>query len=242
MIAVLTPNLIVRMHEACLGLFEQVRFLADVRQGSHRDELAVEQAPRFFVARVALGVVRFRFRVRPVSLKHIAIRLHACDLFQPNTPLVFAMRGAAATAVTAAVTGLEAFANHHVLRFETEAGSGVIKVEGHERAIAELQNAPVNERYKDVLPKLLDKPRPTSEPWWPTLRRVQGLAVLQRHALYEPLERKGLDGKKTLAERIYGGEYRGVASMMLAAYEYFAPGWVSPGRLDALHAAEAFTL
>jgi hypothetical protein len=162
--------------------------------------------------------------------------------FQANTPLVFEMRGAAATTVTAAMTGLEAYANHHLSRFETEPGSGVINVAGEHRDLGELRSLPINERYKDVLPTLLDKTKPTSEPWWPTLRRVQGLAALQRHAVYDPQERKGLDGKRSLAERIYTGEYRGAASMMLAAFEHFSPGWVSTDRLEGLNDPTTFAL
>lgn len=131
--------------------------------------------------------------------------------FQPNTPLVFDMRGAVATTVTAAMTGLEAYANHHMLRFESAPGSGVVDVGGEARPLADLRNLPINERYRDVLPVLLDTPIPTSEPWWPTLRRIQGLAALQRHAVDDPQERKGLEGKRSLAERIYTGEYRGAA-------------------------------
>src|SRR6266508_1812251 len=39
--------------------------------------------------------------------------------FQPNAPLVIEMQGAAATAITSAAAGLEAFANHHITRFVT---------------------------------------------------------------------------------------------------------------------------
>jgi len=162
--------------------------------------------------------------------------------FQPNTPLVFEMRSAAATTVTAAMTGLEAYANHQLSRFETEPGSGVINVAGEHRDLRELRNLPINERYRDVLPTLLDKAKPTSEPWWPTLRRVQGLAALQRHSVYDPQERTGLDGKRSLAERVYTGEYRGAASMMLAAFEHFSRGWVSPDRLEGLNDPTTFAL
>src|SRR5437899_2374382 len=36
--------------------------------------------------------------------------------WQPNAPLVLDMRGSAGTAVASAMTGMEAFANHHIYR------------------------------------------------------------------------------------------------------------------------------
>lgn len=151
--------------------------------------------------------------------------------WQPNTPLVLDMRGAAGTAVAGAITGMEAFANHHILR---TAPSGTFTLGGEETTVEYALNMPVNERYKDVLPVLLEKPTPTSESWWQMFRRIQRLAVLQRHALYEPQGGKGLDGERSLAERIYNGEYRGAAAMMVSAFEHFSPGWFSDERRQAL--------
>jgi hypothetical protein len=155
--------------------------------------------------------------------------------WQPNTPLVLDMRGAVGTAVTGAITGMEAFANHHILR---TVPSGTFVLGGNEVTIEYALNMPVNERYRDVLPALLEKPKPTDDSWWQTFRRIQRLAVLQRHALYEPQSGKGLDGERSLAERIYNGEYRGAASMMVSAFEHFSPGWFSDERRQALSKTE----
>lgn len=156
--------------------------------------------------------------------------------WQPNMPLVLDMRGAAGTAVAVAITGMEAFANHHILR---AAPSGSFTIDAATATVEQAFDLPVNERYSDVLPPLLNKPRPTNEPWWSTFRRVQRLAVFQRHALYEPQgPGKGLVGEAPLAERLYNGEYVGAAAMMAAAFEHFSPGWFSEERRQALHAFE----
>jgi hypothetical protein len=151
--------------------------------------------------------------------------------WQPNTRLVLDMRGAAGTAVTGAITGLEAFANHHILR---TAASGTFVLGDREMTTEQAFAVPVNERYSEVLPVLLAKSRPTGERWWPIFRRIQALAVLQRHALHEPQRRKGLDRERSLAERIYNGEYRGAAALMVAAFEHFSPGWLSEERRQGL--------
>jgi hypothetical protein len=151
--------------------------------------------------------------------------------WQPNTPLVLDMRGAAGTAVTGAITGMEAFANHHILR---SAPSETFILGDREVTVEHALNMSINERYSDVLPALLEKPKPTGEAWWQDIRRIQRLAVLQRHALYEPQSGKGLDGERSLAERVYNGEYRGAASMMVSAFEHFSPGWFSAERRQAL--------
>lgn len=150
--------------------------------------------------------------------------------FQPNTPLVINMQGAAATAITSAVAGLEAFANHHITRMVTPSSPAPIG------ALDELRNAPINERFADVLPALLECQRPTSEPWWPTLRRIQRLAVLQRHALTDPASgARGLPGGESpLVERVANGEYVGAGNMMLSAFEHFCPGWIGGEKLAAL--------
>jgi hypothetical protein len=84
----------------------------------------------------------------------------------------------------------------------------------------------LDERYKIVLPELLGKPRPGNEPWWEVMRRIQGLAALTRHAIYEPIKRSGLTGEKQLVERLYEGEYVGATAMLISAFEYFEPTWI----------------
>jgi hypothetical protein len=48
--------------------------------------------------------------------------------------------------------------------------------------------------------------------------------------LYEAQGGKGLDGERSLAERIYNGEYVGAADMMISAFEHVSPGWLSQER------------
>jgi hypothetical protein len=164
--------------------------------------------------------------------------------YQPDAELVFEYLGAATAAAGSAVVGLEAFANHHVARFVAppsfdENGDEVgptptIQFVGNTRSFRELVDISLNERYADVLPVLLDKPSPTSEPWWPVLRRIQGIAALDRHGVIGAVARKGLEGKKQLVQRLCDREYRGASQMMLAVFEYFAPGWIDPERMAAL--------
>jgi hypothetical protein len=151
--------------------------------------------------------------------------------WQPNAPLVVNMRSSAGTAVAEAMTGMEAFANHHILR---AAPSGSFSFREREFTVAEAFNLPINERYAEVLPQLILNTKPTQTPWWPVFRRIQRLAVLQRHALYEPQSGSGLTGARSLAERLYNGEYRGAAEMMVSAFEHFSPGWLSAERRLAL--------
>jgi hypothetical protein len=142
--------------------------------------------------------------------------------------LALNFRQTAGTAVASAAVGLEAFANFHIWRaIQNEAG-------GKSADAADLRDQALNERYSDHLPVLLDRPRPTTEHWWPVFRRIQGLAALQRHGIVEPRKRTGLEGERSLAQRMYGGEYRGAAAMMFAAFEHFSPGWISPERRAAL--------
>lgn len=107
-----------------------------------------------------------------------------------------------------------------------------LKTTSPQRACEQLQPQGVrerfslDERYKLVLPELMNRPKPSSEPWWPVFRRIQGLAALTRHAIYEPVERSGLSGKKPLAERFYTGEYVGSTRMLFQAFEHFSPNWV----------------
>jgi hypothetical protein len=118
----------------------------------------------------------------------------------PSADITLAMsfRETAGTAVASAATGLEAFANFHIGR-----------VVPSEKEQAELRNRRLNERYAEDLPAILDKPRPTDERWWPMFRQIQGLAALQRHGVTGPQTRKGLEGKRSLNQRLYGREYQG---------------------------------
>ncbi len=153
--------------------------------------------------------------------------------WQPDTTLVVEMRSAAETAVTSAVVGLEAFCSHHVLR-HTDPATGKVNHAGEQLTPQEVRDRfSLDERYKLVLPALLAKPKPTSEKWWQVLRRVQGLAALTRHAVTEPVQRSGLTGKRSLAERFYTGEHVGTARMLYDCFEHFSPNWV-PGELREL--------
>jgi hypothetical protein len=84
------------------------------------------------------------------------------------------------------------------------------------------------------LPAILGVGNPAGKQWWQVFRRAQGLAALTRHAVHEPIERSGLSGKRSLAERYYLGEYQGVTRMMFAVFEHFSPNWVSDDRLRAI--------
>lgn len=141
--------------------------------------------------------------------------------------------GSAATALASAAVGLESYANFHLRRLVPD-GEHVTLPDGRDYTLHELRNLPLNLRFERVLPALLDRPKPTSEPWWPDLRRVQSLAAIQRHGITEPHSRSGLEGKRSLAQRLYNGEYRRAAPMMLEAFEFFTPGWIDPQRREAL--------
>jgi hypothetical protein len=139
--------------------------------------------------------------------------------FQPNEALVYSMQAAAGTAVLSATVGLEAFANHHIRRV---AGDDPAR---WERSPFDL---PLHERFGDVLPNLMGVPRPTAEQWWRVLRRVQALSGLVRHPETGAQRRRGLDGERTITERLYRGEYRGATEMMEEVFEYFSPSWLPP--------------
>jgi hypothetical protein len=129
----------------------------------------------------------------------------------------------AGTVVASAGVGLEAYANFHLDRL-----AGETAVAAAER--------PLNERYADDLPTIFGVEPPTQESWWPAFRRVQSLAALQRHAIERPVRKRGLAGEKSLNQRFYDREYAGAANTMLAAFEYFTPGWISDDRQAALRA------
>jgi hypothetical protein len=134
--------------------------------------------------------------------------------------------------VTSAITGMEAFANWHISR--VAAPSTTVIVAGEQRDLGYVYNMALNDRYAQVLPELLERPRPTGEPWWQKFRAIQALAVLHRHALYDPQQRRGLSGERSLAEHVYNRAYQGAGQMMLAAFEHFSPGWFSESRIEGL--------
>lgn len=153
--------------------------------------------------------------------------------FQPDAALVFDFRGAVGSVIAGAVTGLEAFSSHHLARFAIP-GEPVV-YDGKPYTLPELRNAfALNERYADVMPAVMGVPRPTQEPWWSTLRRIQGLAALDRHSVIEPTTRSGLTGEKSLVQRFCDREYAGAAQIMLDVFEHFSPGWLSPERASQL--------
>lgn len=150
--------------------------------------------------------------------------------WQPDTTLVVEMRAAAEASVITAVVGLEAFSNHHVLRFADPKG-GELMVGDEETTAAAIRELSLGERYKRTLPTLLGVGNPAGKQWWQVLGRVQALAALTRHAVQEPVERRGLSGERSLAERYYLGEYEGVTRMLFSVFEHFAPNWISDERL-----------
>jgi hypothetical protein len=146
--------------------------------------------------------------------------------WQPNTKLVVDMRSAAETTVTSAVVGLEAFCSHHILRCLDEK-TGLIGWGDEQLTPQDVRDRfSLDERYKLVLPVVLDRPKPSAQKWWPVFRRAQGLAALTRHAVTEPVQRSGLSGTHSLAERFYSGEYVGTARMLYECFEHFSPNWV----------------
>jgi hypothetical protein len=154
--------------------------------------------------------------------------------WQKNTTLVVEMRAAAETAVVTAVVGLEAFSSHHVARLAAETPDGTVIIEGKPLRPEEVREKYLDDRYKNVLPALFGVHTPAGKKWWQVFRRVQALSALTRHAIYEPIERSGLSGKRSLPERFYLGEYQGVARMMFSAFEHFSPGWISDERLRTI--------
>lgn len=155
--------------------------------------------------------------------------------FQTNASLVLDFYAAAGTVVSEAIIGLEAFANHFVTgHFDSESTFVLGDASLTKR---DVYNVPLNERFADVVPEILDVPRPTSAPWWPTFRRVQALAALKRHAVFDAVKRNGLEGEKELIQRFVDCEYRGAARMMLDVFAFFVPSWVSPERRADMPAA-----
>jgi hypothetical protein len=164
--------------------------------------------------------------------------------YQPNTEIVFNFLSSAGSVATSAVAGLEAFANHHVARYCAPAAFDdngdeiepvpTVEIGGAVYTFSDLTNKPLNERYADILPKLQELLRPTAEDWWPKLRQVQGLAALNRHGITDPVKRKGLEGRKSLVQRLCDREYSGASALMLSVFDYFAPGWIDDDRRELL--------
>ena len=152
--------------------------------------------------------------------------------FQPDAALTFDFYAAAGTAISETIVGLEGFANHFISRHFDEAETFELGETTYTRS--EVYNRALNERLSDFLPVIVEVERPTNEPWWPTFRRIQGLAALRRHSVFEPVKRRGLDGEKALIQRLLDREYAGGARMMLRAFEFFSPSWISPERAAAL--------
>lgn len=123
------------------------------------------------------------------------------------------------------------YSSHHVARLAAERADGAVVFEGKAMKPEEVREICLDERYKRVLPTLLGVHAPSGKKWWQIFRRVQALAALTRHAIYEPVTRSGLTGKRSLAERLYLGEYQGVTRMMFSAFEHFSPNWISDDRL-----------
>jgi hypothetical protein len=153
---------------------------------------------------------------------------------QPDAELVLDFRAAAGAAAASAISGLEAYSNHHLARYE---GGGQVVYDGNGYTLRELREFSLDQRYGDVMPAVMDVPRPTQTNWWQTFRRIQGLAALDRHAVYEPTKRSGLSGEKSLTQRFVDREYRGAAQMMLDVFQHYSPGWISPDRASRLPAA-----
>ena len=180
--------------------------------------------------------------LRPHLLEGLDTKGHVP--YQPDATLVFDFLGAGGAVATSAIAGLEAFANHHVTRYCPPAQyddrwkivgtEPTVKVGVEDHTFKTLADLPLNERYAQVLPELMKRPSPTNAAWWPTFRRLQGLAALLRHGITDPVKRKGLDGKKTLVQRLCDREYAGAARMMLDAFEHVSPGWLGPERLGQL--------
>jgi len=164
--------------------------------------------------------------------------------YQSDATCCFEFLASAGTAVASGAVGLESFANHHVARFcppqpydatgEPFGPPPTVVVFGEELTFRDLTNKPLHERLGTILPELNGTPRPTSEPWWPKLRQVQALAALNRHGITDPTARKGLQGVKSLTQRLCDREYAGTAAMMREAFEFLSPGWIGAQRAARL--------
>jgi hypothetical protein len=140
--------------------------------------------------------------------------------YQPDAARCFEFLSAAGSAV----------ASYNAMGDPVGAEPTVV-VFGEELTFRQLTNKPLNERLGEIIPELKGAPRPTSEPWWPKLRQIQGLAALNRHGITDPTTRKGLVGVKSLTQRLCDREYAGAAAMMLEAFEFISPGWVGEQRV-----------
>jgi hypothetical protein len=201
---------------------------------------------RLHIPRPLAGVAEF-VAVAEAEVRAEALRIELLSTlsdvgparWQQDTTLVVEMRAAAGSAVATAIIGLEAFSSHHVARLAADSADGTVSYSGRALRPEEVRELYLDERYKRVLPALLGVHTPAGKKWWHVFRRVQALAALTRHAIYEPVKRSGLTGERSLAERFYVGEYQGVARMMFSAFEHFSPGWISDERLRAIGAGRA---
>jgi hypothetical protein len=144
--------------------------------------------------------------------------------YQPDETLALDARATAGTVAIVANVGLVAFANYHIARVLGDEPQW----EG-----GDPYRIGLVERYRALLPTLLERPRPTQESWWPVLRRINGLSGAVRHPRPGRLRKKGLEGERTLEQRLFGGEYRGATAMLVGAFNFFSPGWVPQRKLAA---------
>jgi hypothetical protein len=164
--------------------------------------------------------------------------------YQGDFARVFDFFASVGTVVGNAAGGLEAFANHHISIFcapqaynangQPDGPAPTVAVGGETLTFRQITDRPLHERLGQILPELRQSSRPTGEMWWPKLRQVQALAALNRHAILDATSRKGLEGVKPLIQRFCNREYAGAAGMMLAAFEFLVPGWISPARAGDL--------
>lgn len=143
---------------------------------------------------------------------------------QMDATLVFDVRANAGTALMAAATGFEAFANHHIRRSTPVAGIDLGS--GRLQDADELCERRLNERYSVVLPALLGTSSPAQRPWWKDFRRIQTLAAWARHSKNEQTRGAGLVGEANYSTRIYNGEYVGTARTVLSAFDHFSKDWL----------------
>lgn len=170
-------------------------------------------------------------QLRPRLLENLDERNPALG-FQPEAALTFDFYAAAGTAISETIVGLEGFANHFIGRRFDESETLELGETTYTRF--DTYNLPINERFSDVLPAIVEAERPTSEPWWPKFRQIQRLAVLKRHSIFEAVKRHGLVGEIPLIQRLLNQEYSGAARMMLDVFEFYRPGWISLERAAVL--------
>lgn len=185
------------------------------------------------------GVPEYRTAVKAERLaddlrERIAESLD-CRGGQPVAHIGLALdyRETAGTIVASGAVGLESYANFHLERHLPD-GKKLEMPDGAHLSLPQLRRMGLEARFSEALPALFGRPKPTREPWWESFLRVNSLAVLQRHAINEPHTRRGLRGERSFLQRLYDAEYRGTGKTMIAAFEYFTPGWINDRRRQAL--------